>query len=312
MDHKQIELRPSTHISTRSSPLHHASVVNIGYLIDYVTICRSHGPRRPKSGYERLSVATSASCFPPPPVLSTTVRTIPLAMSRRPKVSNPPPITIPPFADHKTRSRRLPCHRRQQPRRWPRTTDSMTTTTTDSATTSRAASRRGNRVPPGESHPVSAPHRPPHRLLAAPRRATSLTTLWSPAAPTSVATSAPPSPPPSRLPRRHHRSPPKKPTGASSTPSALLKAHPAPSKTNRLPLDNPRPFTKPPAPFRQPPPVQNPPTPSQNPTRAFRQPAPFQNQPAPCRKPTPAVWTTHALSISHRRRQIDRHCPFAK
>ena len=39
--------------------------------------------------------------------------------------------------------------------------DSTTMTTTDLATTSRAANRRGNRVPPGESHPVSAPPPPP-------------------------------------------------------------------------------------------------------------------------------------------------------
>jgi hypothetical protein len=149
-------------------------------------------------------------------------------------------------------------------------------------TTSRAASRRGNRVPPGESHPVSAPHRPPHRLLAAPRRATSPMTPSSPAAPASVATSAPPSPPPARLPRRHHRSPPNKPTGASSTTSALLKAHPAPSKTNRPPLDNPRPFD--------------------NPHLFKTQPRPSKTPAAPFQNPSCALSTTGALSKAHPRR----------
>lgn len=129
--------------------------------------------------------------------------------------------------------------------------DLMTMTTTDSVTMSRVASRRGNRVPPGESHPISAP---PHHLLIAPRCATSPMTPSLPAAPTLVATSALPSPSPSRL--RHHPSLPKKPTHTLSkthwhlfdnqcvllTTRTLSKPTSLLSKAQPCHLDNSHPF----------------------------------------------------------------------
>ena len=57
---------PSTHISVCLSPLHHANVIIGGYLSDYVTTCRSHGPRCPKSRILSSNAATSLLCFLPP------------------------------------------------------------------------------------------------------------------------------------------------------------------------------------------------------------------------------------------------------
>ena len=134
---------------------------------------------------------------------------------------------------------------------------------TDLATASRTVSRRGNRVTPGESHPRSAPHRPPNCLFAPPGHATSLMCLsLSVPPPVSAATSAlsphcrphpPPQlpcqhcaphrplPPPHWLRHQHcphlcqlnchvdtinpHQTPPKKPTGTLFDNRAHFKTH---------------------------------------------------------------------------------------